>query len=54
MSTCILIPTSTLYYNIWEPNMKLIHIYWNYCPFPIYIGTNKESHLQYDLNEKYT
>ena len=53
MSTCILIPTSTLYYNIWEPHMKLMHIYWNDCPFPIYLGTNKEPNLQYNLTEKY-
>ncbi len=53
MDTCILIPTSTLYYNIWEPNMKLMDIYWKDCPFPIYLGTNKESHINYDLTEKY-
>jgi hypothetical protein len=53
MTTCILIPTSTLYYNIWEPHIKLMDIYWKDCPFPIYLGTNKDTTLNYDLNEKF-
>ena len=53
MNTCILIPTSTLYYNIWEPHIKLMDIYWKDCPFPIYLGTNKDPSLNYDLNEKF-
>lgn len=53
MDTCILIPTSTLYYNVWEPHIKLMNIYWKDCSFPIYIGTDKDTSLIYNLDVKF-
>ena len=51
MSTCILIPTSTLYYNIWEPHLKLLKIYWADCPLDIYIGSDLDEKLDYNLDK---
>lgn len=38
MDTCILINTCTLYFNLLEPQLKLLKKYWSDCPFPIYVN----------------
>ena len=39
--TSILIPTCSIYINVWEPHLKLLKKYWNDCLFKIFLGTDK-------------
>jgi len=53
MDTCILIPTSSIYYNVWEPHIILLKKFWNDCKFPIYMGSDKYFDNSENLDKKY-
>lgn len=50
--TCILIPTCSIYKNIWEPYLILLRKFWKECKFEIFIGCDSISD-QYYLQKKY-